>query len=87
MKNMTIGPDFLKFNSALLNNVIFKVNLRDFIENTKIKLNFNDTQLNWEFLKYEIRKFIVSYPKVIAKRRKSQTIQIRKYAEIRPASI
>ena len=51
MRNIPIGPGFWKFNSSLLNNETFKINLRDFIKNTKSKLNFNDTQLNWELLK------------------------------------
>ena len=67
MRNIPIGPGFWKFNSSLLNNETFKINLRGFIKNTKSKLNFNDTQLNWELLKYEIRKFIISYSKVIGK--------------------
>ena len=67
MKNIPVGPGFWKFNSLLLNNETFKINLRDFIKNAKSKLNFNDTQLNWELLKYEIRKFIIFYSKAIAK--------------------
>ena len=60
MRNIPTGPGFWKFSSSLLSNETFKINLRDFIKNTKSKLNFNDTQLNWELLKYEIRKFIIS---------------------------
>ena len=74
MRNIPIGPGFWKFNSSLLNNETFKINLRDFIKNTK--LNFNDTQLNWELLKYEIRKFIISCSKVIAKEERTRRLKL-----------
>ena len=48
MKTIPIGLGFWKFNSPLLNNETFKINLRNFIKSAKSKLNFNDTQLNWE---------------------------------------
>ena len=76
MRNIPIGPGFWKFNSSLLNNETFKINLKDFIKNTKSKLNFNDTQLNWELLKYEIRKFIISYSKVIAKEERARRLKL-----------
>ena len=76
MRNIPIGPGFWKFNSSLLNNETFKINLRDFIKNTNSKLNFNDTQLNWELLKYEIRKFIISYSKVIAKEERARRLKL-----------
>ena len=76
MKNILIVPGFWKFNSSLLKNETFKVNLRDFIKNTKSKLNFNDTQLNWELLKYEIRKFIICYSKAIAKRERARRLKL-----------
>ena len=76
MKNIPIGPGFWKFNSSLLNNETFKINLRDFIKSTKIKLNSNDTQLNWELLKYKIRKFVISYFKAIAKEEKARQLKL-----------
>ena len=76
MRNIPTGPGFWKFNSSLLNNETFKINLRDFIKNTKSKLNFNDTQLNWELLKYKIRKFIISYSKVIAKEERTRRLKL-----------
>ena len=42
MKNLPIGPGFWKFNSSLLNNETFKINLKDFMINTASKLNFNE---------------------------------------------
>ena len=56
MKNIPNGSGFWKFNNSLLNNRNVKKNVKDFIKNTKSKLNLNDTQLNWEWLKYNICK-------------------------------
>ena len=76
MKNIPIGPSFWKFNILLLNNETFKTNLRDFIKNIKSKLNFNDTQLNWELLRYEIHKFISSYSKAITKEKGTSQLKL-----------
>ena len=67
MKNILYGTSLWKFNCSLLNNETFKINLKDFIKNYKSKLNLNGTQLNWELLKYDIRNFLISYSKEIAK--------------------
>ena len=76
MTNIPTGPGFWKFNNSLLNNETFKINLRDFIKNTKSKLNFNDTQLNRVLLKHEIRKFIISYSKAIAKEERAKQLKL-----------
>ena len=76
MRNIPTGSGFWKFSSSLLNNETFKINLRDIIKNTKSKLNFNDTQLNWELLKYEIRKFIISYFKATAKEERARRLKL-----------
>ena len=49
---------------------------QNFTKNTKRKLNPNDTQLNWELLKYDIRKFIISYSKVIAKEERARRLKL-----------
>ena len=52
----------------------FEINLKDFIKNIKSKLNFSDSQLNWELMEYDILrilttiKSIISYFKAIAKK-------------------
>ena len=66
MKNIPTGPGFWKFFGSLLNNENFKINLGDFIKNTKSKLNFNGTELSWVLMKYEVCKFIISYSKAVA---------------------
>ena len=74
--NIPISSGVWKFNSSLLNNETFNLNLRNSMKNAKSKLNFNDTQLNWELLKCEIRKFIISYSKVIAKEERARRLKL-----------
>ena len=76
MKNIPIGPGFWTFNSLLLNKETFKINLRNFIKNAKCKLKFNDTKLNWELLKYEISKIVISYSKAIAKDERARWLKL-----------
>ena len=56
-----------KFNSTLLSDPIFKTSLKDNISNTinSYEPNFSP-HLKWELLKYEIRKFSISYSKTKA---------------------
>ena len=74
--NIPISSGFWKFNSSLLNNETFNLNLRISMKNAKSKLKFNDTQLNWELLKCEIRKFIISYSKAIAKEERARRLKL-----------
>ena len=74
--NIPISSGVWKFNSSLLNNETFNLNLRNSMKNAKSKLNFNDTQLNWELLKCEIRKFIISYSKAIAKEERARRLKL-----------
>ena len=76
MRNIPTGPSFWKFDSSLLNNETFKINLRDFLKNNKSKPNSNDTELNRELLKYEIRSFIISYSKAIAKEERARRLKL-----------
>ena len=63
----------MEIQQLILNDETFKM---DFIKNTKIKLNFNDTQLKWELLKYKIRKLIVSYSKAMAKEGRARRLKL-----------
>ena len=87
IKNIPISPGFWKCYSSLLNNENFKINLGDFIKNTKSKLKFNDTQLSWELKKYKICKFIISYYQVIAKEEGVRQLKLKnilKFLKITP---
>ena len=62
--NLERGNYGWKFNNSLLNDEIFVSKMIDHIEN--IKNNFTDEQnphVKWEFLKYELRKFSISFAK------------------------
>ena len=48
----------------------------NFVKNTKSKLNFNDTQLHWDLLKYRIPKFIISYSKAIPKKESARRLKL-----------
>ena len=76
MKTIAFGPGFWKLNSLLLDIETFKINLREFMKNFENKLNFNDTQLNWDLLKYEICRFIISYSKAIAKEERARRLKL-----------
>ena len=46
------------------------------MKNTKGELNLNDTQSNWGLLKYDIRKFRISYSKAIAKEERTRRLKL-----------
>ena len=49
---------------------ISQKNLKNFFENLKEDLNSEnsfDEQVKWEYMKFEIRKFTISYSKISAK--------------------
>ena len=53
------GPGLWKFNNSQISNNAFVEEMKNFIRNTKLFLEQNDSfsnQSKWEFLKYEIRK-------------------------------
>ena len=57
-----------KFNSSLMSNTDFVEQIKQLIENIKqqqlLKLKQND-QIKWELIKYEMRKFAITYSKKI----------------------
>ena len=67
---------FLETQQLVIKQWNFKINLKDIIKNTKSKLTFNVTQLNWELLKNEIRKFIISYSKAIVKEERARRLKL-----------
>ena len=59
------GNDFWKFNSCLICDALYDDKRKKFL--TKIKNSkkcMENVQTKWEFLKYEIRKFITDYSKI-----------------------
>ena len=75
-----LGPDLSKFNSSLINDETFTNTFKNVIQNMINELNSNtslDNQLKWELLKYEIRRFTISY----CKQRNKKDVAERKYLE------
>ena len=57
-------PGFWKFNSSLLCDETYVSKMSETIDTLKEEQsNSRDKQVNWELLKYEIRKFSMSYSK------------------------
>ena len=74
------GPGLWKFNNSLINDEAFTNTFKNFIQNMINEINTNtylDNQLKWELLKYEIRKFTISY----CKQRTKKDAAERKYLE------
>ena len=64
------GPGPWRFNNFLITDKYFKEKLKNFIENLKEDLNSKisfDDQVKWEYMKFQIRKFTISYSKIRAK--------------------
>ena len=76
------GPGLWKFNNSLINDETFTNTFKNFIQNmiNELELNtktFLDNQLKWELLKYEIRRFTISY----CKQPNKKDVAERKYLE------
>ena len=68
-----LGPGLWKFSNSLISDQNFTEKLKKFIENLKEDLdseNSFDDQVKWKYMKFEIRKFTISYPKIRAKNNK-----------------
>ena len=65
-----LGKNFWKFNSSLINNEKYLTQIRQHISEVKSQFNAavgNKAYVQWEFLKYEIRKFTIKFSKNKAK--------------------
>ena len=74
------GPGLWKFNNSLTKDETFTNTFKNFIQNMINELNTNTSlakQLKWELLKYEIRRFTISYCKQRTKKDKEE----RKYLD------
>ena len=61
-KNRILGHGFWKFNSYLLSDQNYITKTKNLIQTFYSNQNFiPNAQLKWELLKYEIRKFTISY--------------------------
>ena len=72
------GSNYWKFNSQLIKNRLFCTQLIETIDNAIIGYATLDPQLKWEAVKYEIRKFCISFSKKLAKEKKEKMVDLEK---------
>ena len=68
--NFDLGSSVWKFNNSLLLNIEFVKNIKTYFEIVKSNLQENSSfshHSKWEFLKYKICKFSISFSKNLAK--------------------
>ena len=63
------GPGLWKFNTSLLNNDDFKEQMKTKLAEWHASYDLEDTRIKWEIMKYEIRKFCISYSKSLKRRK------------------
>ena len=66
------GQGLWKFNTSLLENADFTNDLRSNIAEWKTMYNLEDKRVRWEIIKYEIRKFCISFSKRLTKEKKEK---------------
>ena len=74
------GPGLWKFNNSLINDETITNTFNNFIQNMINELNTNtflDNELKWKLLKYEMRRFAISY----CKQHNKKDVAERKYLE------
>ena len=78
--------DLWKLNNSLCSHIDYTTKLKNhikLIQKTILKENITDEQMIWEYIKYEIRKFSVSFSKQHAKDKQSKTFTLeRKLKEL-----
>ena len=79
IKDFEKGPGLWKFNKSLLSNLTFVSNMREIIEHFKTSnQNCRNKRLNWELLKYEMRKASIEFSKKVAKDRRANQQDLEK---------
>ena len=70
----TRGRGYWKFNSSLLNDNTYVDNMKALIEEWNINYDYiDDKNVKWELIKYEIRKFTISYS---SKKKRDETLEL-----------
>ena len=73
---MEIGPGYWKFNNSLLEDKNYVTEIKDKISQWKNEIEFTDSKLLWEYLKYKIRTFTISFSKNKAVKFKDRVKQL-----------
>ena len=85
------GPSFWKFNNSLLDDEVYLRLITDRIPFRLTEISYNqNVRVQWDWIKYNIRKETVQYSKVKAKERRERVIMIEnklKLAEEKVAEI
>ena len=69
-KESSRGRGLWKFNNSLIENEEYALQIKKFILDNLNELfneNILDDQVNWEYLKYNIRKYTIKFSKELAK--------------------
>ena len=76
----TRGNGLWKFNNSLCNNIDYTTKLKNHLTYSEkiLKENITDEQMIWEYIKYEIRKFSISFSKQYAKDKRTKTFILEK---------
>ena len=74
--NIKHGPAYWKFNLSLLQDIEYTEIMKLNIEQWKKDIKCTDTRVLWEYLKYKVRNFTISYSKGKAGSRHENTKQL-----------
>ena len=71
------GCGLWKYNSSLVHDEFYVENMKKLITKFNTSNEFlKDARMKWKFLKHEIRKLTIDYPKTAAKIRKQNKIDL-----------
>ena len=76
-----MGDGLWKFSNSLCSNIDYTTKLKNdlkLIQKTILKENIIDEQMIWEYVKYEIRKFAISFSKQYVKDKRTKTFILEK---------
>ena len=75
------GNGLRKFNNSLYSNIDYTTKLKNhlkLIQKTILQENITDEQMIWEYIKYEIKKFFISFSEQYAKCKQIKTFILQK---------
>ena len=74
--NTSRGRGYWKLNNSLLYDSVYVDSVKDLIRNELSSKNFDNPASRWEFLKYKIRTYSMSYSRYKAKERREKENQL-----------
>ena len=77
------GPGFWKMNTSLLTDKIFVQKMKEKLEEWKKEgEGFSDKRVAWDWMKYNVRLFSISYSKELAKTKREREEQLQRKLQI-----